>query len=192
MQTNPDGTQKFTIDDPFYPAISLDDYNNDYVTRGIVRDPSGDISALDFSVGDGVDLLVTDPTGAQTGLINSSTGNDVQQIQHSAHFVDAYENDQTGQGATATGHFVDVFQPSIGSFGINVIGLNPTTFTLRIRAYSQDGSAQPALSVSGVSGSNSISQFKVQFSSIAGSTPTVTVIASFQSTLADISNPLYS
>lgn len=188
VQTNADGSKKFTIDDPFYPAISLDDYNNIFVTRGLVRDPTSDISELDFSLGDAADLLVTDPTGAQTGLVDVSTGADLQQIQNSAHFVDAYDNDLTGQAATSAGHFVDIFQPINGSFGVTAKGLKPGIFALRIRAFSQDGSAQPGLTIAGIAGVSSTSAFQVQSSSAVGSTPIVTRVATFQSTLADISN----
>lgn len=186
VQSYPDGSQTFTIDDPFYPFVSLSDYNNIYVTRGIVRDPSSNISELDFSLGNGADLLVTDPTGAQTGYLGNDA--DTQGIKNSAHFVDSYGNDVTSQAPSATGHFVDIFQPNLGNFSTNVVGLTPGIFELRIRAFSTDGSSQPALSVSGISGLNSSTTFQIHYLSVIGSTPAVTLIATFQSTLEDISN----
>jgi hypothetical protein len=53
-----------------------------------------------------------------------------------------------------------------------------------------DGSPQPDVLIPGIAGPGSSTSFSIQLTSAPGSTPTITVAATFSSTLADINNSL--
>jgi Peptidase_C39 like family len=179
----------YTIADPGYSKTTLSQYNNKFVTRGFVADPSGDISELDLTVGDVAEILVIDSSGQETGY-DPSLGQIVQQIPNSVYFRDALQDDLTGAPATETIHFGEIFQPSQEAYQIDVNGLKLGTYSLSIRMFSQDGSPQPDVILSGIAGPGSSSSFAIQVNSVPGATTTVVPIATFQSTLADISNSL--
>ncbi len=179
----------FLIADPFFSKSTLGDYNNEFETRGFVPDPPGDISELDLTVGDNAELLVIDRSGKRTGF-DSSTVSLIEEIPLSAHFVDALQNDETGAPPTQVSHSIQVRQPMGGTYRVVLSGLTPGTYTMSVRAFSLDGSSQPETVSSGIAGIGSISTLKLQFASSPGSTPTLVVLATFQSTLADIDNSL--
>jgi hypothetical protein len=183
---DPCGTPKTTLD--FSGSVSADSYGH-FVGRGFVVDPDGDMSGLDLAVGDSGELLVTDANGRKTGF-DTSTTQEIGQIPHSAHFADTLQDDEIGGLATGTNHSVQIFQPAAGAYQVSIIGLKLGLYDLSLRAFSSDGSDQPALSVAGIAGVGSTSSFQIQFSSTPGTVTTVSRIASFQSTLADITNSL--
>ena len=80
-QLNADGSTTFLIADPGCRAFkNLEDaYNDQFVIRGFVSDPDGDVSGLDVDVGDGAELLVSNDSGQTTGF-DPRTGNIVRQI----------------------------------------------------------------------------------------------------------------
>jgi hypothetical protein len=88
------------------------------------------------------------------------------------------------------GHSVDVLQPAQGTYVINVEGNQLGTYVLVVAPFSQDGTAQPRPTISGITGAGSSSSFQVNMTSSPGSTSQVVLTASFQSTLADIGNSL--
>jgi hypothetical protein len=189
-ETDSMGNVRYLIADPGCAGnTSLDAYNNEFVTRGIVKDPPGDISELNVALGDGAEILVTAENRHRTGF-DSATGNVLQDITGSAYFRDRLDNDETGEPSTETTHAVQIFQPGPGTYKITITGLKTATYVLSIRIYSEDGSPQPALSVPGVVGVGSSSSFEIQLSLTPGSTSSVVRVATFQSTLADIVNSL--
>jgi concanavalin A-like lectin/glucanase superfamily protein len=160
-----------------------------FLIRGAVTEPQGDLSALNLAIGD-AELLVVDPTGMRTGF-DSTTRTILEEIPQSTHFIDSLRNDVTGAPATETSYSVPIFQPLQGAYDIVVTGLKLEAYTLSVRAFSQDGSAQPALIVQGVTAPGVATSFRIQFSSLPGTKSTVTRVATFSSTLADISNALH-
>jgi hypothetical protein len=186
--TGKQGTD-YTIADPGYSRTTLSQYNNAFVTRGFVADPPGDISELDLTVGDAAEILVIDSSGRKTGY-DSSVGQIVQQIPSSTYFRDALQDDVTGAPPTETIHFTEIFQPSQGTYDIQVNGLQLGTYSLSIRMFSQDGSPQPGQIITGIAGYGSSSLFSIQLNSTPGANSNVVVVATFGSTLADISNSL--
>ena len=56
--------------------------------------------------------------------------------------------------------------------------------------FSQDGSKQPDLEISGIAGPGSTTNFTMQIDTTPGSTPTIAAVATFQSVLADVANSL--
>jgi len=71
-----------------------------------------------------------------------------------------------------------------------VNGTKFATYSLSIRAFSQDGSAQPFIVLQGIEGPGSTTVYQLQFASSRGSVSTAILIASFVSTLTDINNAL--
>jgi hypothetical protein len=104
--------------------------------------------------------------------------------------VDALRNDDTGAPPNGRSHSVLVFQPSIGAYTVALTGRQLGSYILEVGAFSTDGTAQPGISLTGVTNLGSSSTFLLQFSSAPGSSLTASRIASFQSALADISNGL--
>jgi hypothetical protein len=179
----------------------------DFIFRGVVKDlaaetsSSGaapatastadpDLSQLNFSVDANADILVTDSNGSKTGV--NLAGNLVQAIPGSTYWRDAPEEDQeTGvQEDTTINHAVDLSTPAQGSYTVAITGLNTGLYTLDIRPFSTDGTAQPSNTIQGIAGVGSNETFQVQYASASGSTSTVTKVATFQSTLNDISTSL--
>jgi len=166
---------------------SLEDHANEFVTRGAVTDPPGDISGLDAGVVDVAELLLVDPAGHRTGF-DPASGEVLQDIPQSAYFRDRLANDTTGEPATETTYSVGVFQPSQGTYRIHLSGLKLGLYKLGVRTFSRDGSDQPPLKLPGVAGPGSASFFQLAFVSTPGAVSTLVRVATFESTLADISN----
>jgi len=171
----------FKIDDPCcdpdspthqQPYGLLSQYGT-FKIRGFVEDPANDTSGLDLSVVENANLLLTDPGGKRTGF-DSSTDSILQQIPRSAYISDFVEADDESGVETPTTYGVDIFQPSQGIYMVTLTGLQLGTYTLSVRAFSQDGSPQPAVSLQGAAEPGSSSTVTVQYSSIPGSFPTVT------------------
>lgn len=185
---NPDGTTTFSIADPAGRGQTLDAYSNDFLIRGLVTDPL-DRSGLDIYTGDNVEMSVTDPLGRRTGF-DSSTTTDLREIPTAAYLRDALTDDVTRALDSAITRSVEIYQPSPGSYRINVAGLGVSSYTLDINAFASDGSALPTLTVSGISGSGSMSAFDLGLTGTPGAVINVTRVASFDSTLGDIANSL--
>ncbi len=184
------GIPHYSIIDPGCRSnTSLDVFNNQFVTRGIVRDPPGDISQLGIAVNSGADLLVTDPNGNLTGR-NLNSGDIVQAIPGSAYFSDSMDDDGMGVPAIDVVRQVPIFQPQQGTYFVQVNGTKLSTYSLSISTFLQDGGAQSAVALGGIEGPGSTTSYSVQFASSPGSISTTTLIASFASTLADINNAL--
>jgi hypothetical protein len=156
---------------------------------GVVKDPSGDVGGLDLATDTNAELLVVDSSARRTGF-DAASGNDVKGIPNSTHYVEATDDEQTGAAPTEFSHVVDIFQPGRGNYQIIAAGLHLGTYVLVVRPFSQDGSAQPELSMSDIANVGSTSTFQVQYSSTPGAKSTVARVATFQTTLADISNSL--
>src|SRR5260370_26216432 len=85
---------------------------------------------------------------------------------------------------------VNLFQPDAGAYQITVAGLGLGPYALNLRTYSEDGSAQPPVTIPGVAALGSSSLFNIQFAPQPGAITQVRRVASFQSALADIDNSL--
>lgn len=189
-QVDAGGNAHYSIVDPGCASnTSLDVYNNEFATRGVVKDPPGDISQLDIAVNNSADVLVTDPSGNRTGH-DLSAGTISQAIPGSAYFSDSLDNDVTGAVATEVGNSVEIFQPHHGTFRVSIVGTKLSTYSVSIAAYSQDGSQQPPIVLPGIEGPGSATLYEVQLTSSPGSVSTASVIATFSGTLADINYSL--
>jgi hypothetical protein len=69
-----------------------------------------------------------------------------------------------------------------------VAGLTTGKYSVSLRAFSRDGSAQPEVIIAGVTGTHSVSSFNVQFSPTPGAIPKSARTATFLTTREDIKN----
>ena len=172
---------------PLLPITSLDVYNNDFEIRGFVSDPS-DVSQLEVWTDDSADLLVADPGGNLTGF-DRTAAVIKKEIPRSSYGQDFVSDNDTGQASGVT-HSINLFQPIQAAYQITVTGLKAGIYNLSIASFSTDGTRQPRALLAGIAAVASNSAFQVQFSPTPGSVPSVSRIATFQSTLADITNSL--
>jgi hypothetical protein len=147
-------------------------YANEFSTRGIVRDPPGDISALDIGTGSNVSLLVTDAVGNRTGS-DPATGNPLQEIPGSAYFVDRLDNDVTGAVDSNPSHMILIPTPKQGTFAIVAQGLNTGPYSVVIRGFSQDGSPQPPILINGNAVPGSATTYTINYASAPGANSAV-------------------
>jgi hypothetical protein len=187
---NPDGTKAFMINDPASYSSILGNtfYMNlngqpEFQTRGIVNDPP-DLTGLSISASATVNLLVTDPNGNVAGF-DPSTGDPLQYIAHSAASIDEIDDDVTGDAGSPVQN-VTVNSPSSGRFGITLTGQGVGEFVLNVGMVASDGTVQ-TFSFPGLGAAGSSTTYALQYSPAPGST-TVALTATFQSTLADISD----
>ena len=175
LVTGRNADDTYDIVDPAGKATSLNDppYNGNFITRGFVTDPVGDISGLDYFVSNNATILVTDPKGLQTGL-QSRSGHILQAIHQSEYAEDALDNDVTEAPATTSDHLVTIFQPSVGRYVAVIQGLTAGSYNVSIRAFSQDGSAQPPIVLHGMAEQGSTFTYVLNYLSTPGSTSTVT------------------
>jgi hypothetical protein len=171
--TGRDEDGHYTIVDPADGSQkNLDSYANEFSTRGIVRDPPGDISALDIDTGDNVTLLVTDAIGNRTGT-DPTSGSPLQQIPGSAYFIDRVDDDITGEIDTQPAHMVLIPTPKPGTYTIVAQGLNSGPYTISISSFSQDGSPQPPIVFTGNAIPGSTTTYTINYVSTPGATSVV-------------------
>lgn len=172
LVTGRDEDGHYTIVDPSGVGKTLDDYPDGFSTRGFVKDPPGDISALDIDTGDNITLLVTDAVGNQTGT-SPTSGNPLQQIPGSAYFIDRVDDDITGEVDTHPAHMVLIPTPKPGTFTITAQGVNSGPYTITISGFSQDGSSQPPIVFNGNATPGSTTTYTINYVSTPGATSLV-------------------
>src|SRR5262249_19404980 len=113
---------KFTIVDPgHFARTTLDDYDNKFLIKGYISDPT-DLSKLTFVVeGDSADLLVTNLSGQQTGT-DASSGNILDNIPQSVTFTEPSQDDLPGSPSVNTDQFVSISQPPGGTYTLSLTG----------------------------------------------------------------------
>lgn len=138
-----------------------------------------DLSSIEVSIHSGeslqVELLVIDPQGNKTGF-DPSVNTIVEQIPNSGWGVDEFP------GIPPT-RFVGIGEPKGGTYRLEVIGINPTTYTLGIRmADSAGNSRQPVFN--GITSLGIISTYTITYDPAPGVTPKVERVV----TIEDIKN----
>jgi hypothetical protein len=177
LVTGKDG-DSYTIADPATGTMrSLHDYGDKFQTRGSVVDPSDNLGSLELTSDNSVSLLITDAAGNQTGLVPGS-GQVLQQIPGSSYFVDQITDgdlngiDSTGQPEPES-HYLQVFQPSQGTYVAVVNGLEHGQYVIDIDAVSQDGSPQAPVVLKGVINAGASVTYQIKYAPAPGSTLTV-------------------
>jgi hypothetical protein len=177
VDTSAGGSQTFTIADPgFASKTSLDDWNNEFVLRGVVKDPAGDISGLNVSTANNSDIAVIDPNGNRTG-IDPTSGNLLQNISKSAYFVDGMDDPDTGQmiAGNAT-HSIQIFQPMLGVFSLVVRGLSAGSSALTVAPFSASGAPQQETTINGSVAPGSIATYQLKYDPTGATPPTLAAI----------------
>jgi hypothetical protein len=152
---------EFIINDPGHAnSTTLDAYDNNFETRGYVGDPVGNIAGLDIAVGNPAEVLVLDPLGRRTGY-DPSSGNILQEIPQSVHFLDAIEaSDLTGAPGTDAAHQVEIYQPLQGTYQFFLTGTSAANSQLLLRYFIQTGAAASPLNLAGIFASNTITELQ--------------------------------
>lgn len=162
----------YSIVDPGHPLNhSLGAYGNVFVIRGYVADPPGDISALELSVGNNAEMLITDPAGRRVGNIPGvqSFGD----IPGGAYLLDSLDDSVTGAPPTAVDHSISLSQPQQGQYTLVLTGIGAGPYTLSARGYSQAGVRSGAVTLPGSIAVGSSTTFVIQFAS--GASPSLTI-----------------
>jgi len=157
---------QFTIIDPGHPGnTSLDHYGNEFALRGYVADPTSRSNVLisAVSASPGVRLAVIDSHGNVTGVA-PTTGQRVEQIPNSVHFIDALENDTTGEAPKSVSQQVDVVNPSGGVYTIHVEGMTNQAepYSLLVSGSTDDGVRQKPIVIEGTASGSSLDQVKIE------------------------------
>ena len=150
----------------------------DFALRGVVKDPVGDFSKLTFSVGDNADVMVTDPSGNQTGF-DQQAGESVEEIPNYVYWRDSIENQVTGVVDTGVSHTVVIPTPAVGTYQATITGLASGPYTLFIRPISTDGAAQPPTAIQAMAGMGLSKTIQILFSAMPGSASTAVLMDYF-------------
>jgi hypothetical protein len=192
--TGKTGNNTYSIVDPGWinnPRTLLSEYDNEFSVWGVVKPPVGsDPSALSFSILDNATMLVTDPSGAVSG-VDAATGSELKGSPQQAYFEisNAINNENETVAANETMYTVQSFLPSEGTYTVQVEGLQLGSYELTVQSLDVNGNPQTLTSIPGIANVGSSTSLQVTYSAavgIAKITPTVT----FATVLADVSNSL--
>jgi hypothetical protein len=167
------------------PRLKLSDWGH-YATRGYLSDPPNS-AGLEVTTPSAVELLLIGPTGQRTGY-EPTTGAIVQDT--GAYFVDSVVDAAETGFATKPSRFVLVPQPADGQYSLEVTGLKLGTYAVNVQGYLQDGSIQPTVTLAGIAGPASTSNFNVQLTMTPGGVSTVVRSPTPASALNDLNNSL--
>jgi len=160
---------QFIINDPGHADFTtLDQYNNQFVTRGYVGDPAGDVSGLDVSTGGAASFLLVSPTGQRTGF--SPLSGIVQEIPQSVFVSDSVESDDlTGAPGTDTAHEAILFQPPQGTYELFILGNQSGAYNLYVRFFAANGKPAVPVTFQGVTtlGAVTVLQLTVSATSVS-------------------------
>lgn len=155
-----------------------------YITGGYVTDPEN-LSALNVTSADDVSLLLTSPNGTLTG-IDPVTGTTYQ--QGGAYWTESLVDALNPPTATKASRFIDITEPVGGQYELATGSPTLGTFSVTVNSYAQDGSRQPAVSVTGIGGPESNATFDLTYTQAAGSLPSVSRISSPAGLSKDLQN----
>jgi hypothetical protein len=169
------------------PRLHLSDWGHYLPEAYITATDPPDYSSLNINTASEVELLLTGPTGEHTGF-DSAAGAVVE--DSGAYFVDSIADDTQDGFSTGSSRSVFVPQPSDGAYTLAVAGLSLGTYSVIVHPYSRDESIQPVVNVAGLTGPRSASTFKLQLSTVPGSTTVITRSATPTSAMEDFENSL--
>ncbi len=112
---------------------------------------------MHLSVGTNAELLVTSPSGAQTGY-NVAGGDAIDQIPDAAYFVDSHVDPEGDVFVNSQIHTCDLASTVTGSYIVNVYGVNSGGYTLQINREQSDGTTT-ACYINGIATPGSIDSY---------------------------------
>lgn len=128
----------------------------------------GDRSVLAVAVSNAW-LLVTDPSGARTGL-DPASGEEIREIADAVVVVDQIDNIVPGEAGTPPIVNVSIDHPRDGAYGVLIVGQGQPS-ELTVHAFSTDGTLQPTVRVPLNLRRGMRTEFRLHFSSAPGSRP---------------------
>jgi len=151
-----------------------------------------DRSALSVVVASPVELLVVDPQDLRLGHLEQA-GADIFEIPLGSYFRDFQLADDTGTG-TGNGDPIGrktayIPSPQTGTYSVAATGTALGVYQLNFEAVASDGTVQ-ASTLLGIAAIGLTTDYRVTYSSVPGSPLNVGRLATFQSTLNDITSGL--
>ncbi len=171
---------RFTIIDPYDPSKTyLDQYYVDggvgqysysagFVTYGYVKDPPVTSGLYVYSAA--ANLLLLDPLGRRAGLELASS-EEAEEIPGSVHYLDALENDETGELPDQASQLIEITAPPEGTYRLLATALQDGPFQITLQAYAEDGSKQPPVVLEGQAAAGETVAYKIDFSAAPGASP---------------------
>jgi hypothetical protein len=157
----------YAIVDPFFNRSSLKSYG--YIYAGYYRydlSPVSDISAVYFSAGSPVQLLVTDPLGRRTG-VDPSTGQLLNEIPRASYITDTLSDLSNPSGPTHEAKMFWTQGVISGTYKMEVIGTGNGSYTLDFIGYTQSGASSRQV-ISGQTTIGAITTFAIPYSPSKG------------------------
>ncbi len=144
-----------------------------------------DTSELDV-VGSNLELRLTDFQGRVTGP-GAKESTSLQEIPQSHYSVDFIDSDDPAEPDTENDSYseLEVFNPSEGTYQLDVIGTKPGSFKVTVHMWLRDGSEAPDIELSGITAAGAFCTYELQINPKVGIR--YARIATFSSTLDDIS-----
>jgi HYR domain-containing protein len=170
---------RFTIIDPLDPSVTyLDQYYADntaknpyrggFITRGYVKDPPVS-SGIDVHSAT-ANLMLIDPLGRAAGL-DLGSGEEVEEIPGAVHYLDALEDDETGELPERASQLIEITAPPEGTYRLLATALQDGPFQIILQAYSEDDSEQPPLILQGQAAAGESLVYEIEFSAAPGAAP---------------------
>ena len=186
-QTTVGGNSTFLINDPGYNNSDLSAYGFSY---GGVRAFSSSAvapSALVITAHSPIELLVTDPTGLQTGYV--AAGN-VGQIPASSYQTESVGDDEDASGGATTPEVktLEILAPLDGQYTVQAIGTGAGAFSIDFLGYDTNGT--PTIqTLTGTATAGATTTYNVSYSSAPGSQISVVVAIALSASPTSASVP---
>lgn len=166
-QTQVNGNATWRINDPSFNRDTLQQYGNTYKSlRNFSVNPVG---ALLVGGSSSIAILVTDPSGRQTGY-NFNSGQTVSEIPNSNYYRESIENDADSNGQpTPEEKLLEIIEPADGVYTIQIIGLTTDLYTFHFFGYDQNQDPTGSTIVTDQAVPGSVHTYQLTYSSASGS-----------------------
>jgi regulation of enolase protein 1 (concanavalin A-like superfamily) len=136
LATGRDSGGSWAINDPAFNRSSLASYGNTY--RGLRVFHPIPVPVWQAGGSDGIEFLVTAPSGLQTGFIRE-TGEVIEKIERSSYYREAIavDTDPEGDPGTTEKIFEVIAAPS-GTYTIDVFGIESGDYTFHFFVYDEN------------------------------------------------------
>lgn len=141
-------------------------------------------SSLQITADRSVELLVTSPSGLDTGYEPTATGEIVHQIPSSNYYLGFATGASGGNGERAV-RKIDIGTPAAGRYLVQAIGAASGKFAIKITAAGETGSAS-SREFSGAASPGSTLVYVVHYSPVPSSKFDVTALTPFSDFSADL------
>ncbi len=180
-QTTVNGTDSYSINDPYYMCADLAGvgcYNGTYSSMRLYSSKPKAPSGLFIYAHSPVELFMTSPNGQRSGF-DVGTGETLLEIPESGYGVDSIEDaiDPVNGGTTPEVKSLEALVPASGNYSLQIIGTGTGTYTIDILAYDANGT-ESIQTITGSAAPGVGALHQVGYSSVAGSQVTQTFMNS--------------